>query len=408
MTENRSTEYTLRQWITDKIFLGMTIGEYIKRSITPFNIVAGIILILGFYAAIIRFVKGLGPSTNLSDAYPWGLWIGFDLLSYVALGATGYIIVTAVHLFRLKEYRPLVRPAILIGFLGYLFVGVSLLYDIGRPLRLPYPIFVSQGTTSVMFEVALCVFLYLTVLFIEFLPAPLEWLSLRKIRKWLVKITVALSVFGLILSTLHQSSLGAYFLIAQSKIHPLWYSPYLPVFFFVSSIVAGLSMIILVSMLSYRVFSSQIENYDKKKFDKLTIGLGKAASVILLSYFCIKWLGVTHGNHWGLLNTPLGYWFLVEVFIFVLLPCFLYAWGVRRESATIVRFTSILTVIGIVINRINVTLVAFNWNSDVRYFPSWMEFATSFTFITLAILIFRWVSNRMAIFYEHPDYEDVH
>jgi len=407
MTENRGTEYTLRQWITDKIFLGMTIGEYIKKSITLFNIVAGLILIVGFYASIIRFIQGLGPSTNLSDNYPWGLWI-VDLLNYVAFGATGYTIVTVVHILGLREYRPIVRPAILIGFLGYLFVGISLLYDIGRPLRLPYPIFISQGTSSVMFEVALCVFLYLTVLFFEFLPAPLEWLGLKKIRKWLVKITIALSVFGLILSTLHQSSLGAYFLIAQSKLHPLWYSSYMPVFFFVSSIIAGLSMIIFVSMLSYRVFSSQVELLVGKGFDKLTIGLGKAASITLLSYFCIKWLGVVQGNHWGLLNTPMGYWFLVEVFVFVLLPCFLYAWGVRRESATIVRFTSIFAIISIMINRINVTLVAFNWNVDVRYFPHWMEFAVSATFITLIILIFRWVANRMAILYEHPEYKDAH
>jgi Ni/Fe-hydrogenase subunit HybB-like protein len=385
----------------------MTIGEYIKRSITPFNIVAGLILIAGLYASVIRFIKGLGPSTNLSDTYPWGLWI-VDLLNYVAFGATGYTITTAVHILGLKEYRPIVRPAILIGFLGYLFVGISLLYDIGRPLRLPYPLFVSQGTTSVMFEVALCVFLYLTVLFFEFLPAPSEWLGLKKLRRWLPKITLALSVFGLTLSTLHQSSLGAYFLIAQSKLHPLWYSEYMPVFFFVSSIIAGISMIIFASMLFYRVFSSQVEHYDKKKFDKLTIGLGKAASIILFTYFCLKWLGVTFGNHWGLLNTPMGYWFLVEVFVFILLPCFLYAWGVREESATIVRYTSVLTIIGIIINRLNVAVVAFNWNADVRYFPRWMEFAVSVALITLIILIFRWVANRMAILYEHPEYKDAH
>jgi Ni/Fe-hydrogenase subunit HybB-like protein len=407
MTEKRSEEHTLRQWITDKIFLGMSLGEYIKKSITLFNIVAVLILIVGLYATIIRFIKGFSASTNLSDNYPWGLWI-VDLLNYVALGATGYTITTAVHLFGLKKYRLIVRPAILIGLLGYLFVGISLLYDIGRPLRLPYPIFVSQGTSSVMFEVALCVFLYLTVLFLEFLPAPLEWLGLKKPRKSLVKITLALSVFGLTLSTLHQSSLGAYFLIAPGKLHPLWYSPYLPIFFFVSSIIAGLSMIILVSTLSYRVFNDQIEDSDKRNSDKITIGLGKAASITLLSYFCVKWLGVTSGNHWGLLNTPMGYWFLAEVLIFVLLPCFLYAWGVRRESATIVRFTSIFTIIGIVINRLNVTLVAFNWNLEVHYFPKWMEFAISLTFITLAILIFRWVTNRMPILYKHPDYEEAH
>jgi len=406
MTENASTEYTLRHWVTDKIFLGMTIGEYIKKSITPSNIVAALILAVGIPVTVIRFTQGLGATTNLSDTNPWGLWVGFDLLCGIALAAGGFTISSAVYLFGLKRYRSIVRPAILTGFLGYLLAVTGLLVDLGRPWRLPYPFIISRGTTSVLFEVALCVSLYLTVLFIEFCPAVLEWLGLKKIRKWLVKLTVALTIFGLLLSTLHQSSLGALFLLAPGKLHPLWYSPFIPVFFFVSAVIAGLSMVIFESMLSHRIFSAQIEH--NEDFDKLTIGLGKAASVTLLSYFCLKWLGVANGNHWGLLNTPLGYWFLVEVFVFVLLPCFLYAWGVRQENATIVRFTAILTVIGIIVNRVNVSMIALNWNAPVRYSPHWMEFAITITIITFGVLMFRWIVNRMPILYEHPDYEDAH
>ncbi|HIE25840.1 TPA: Ni/Fe-hydrogenase cytochrome b subunit [Candidatus Poribacteria bacterium] len=388
--------------------MGLTIGEYIKRNITPFNIVAALILAVGLPVTVIRFAKGLGAATNLSDTNPWGLWIGFDVLCGVALAAGGFTISSAVYLFGLKKYHPIVRPAILTGFLGYFLVVVGLLFDLGRPWRLPYPIFVSQGTTSVMFEVALCVALYLTVLFIEFSPAALEWLGLKRLRGWVVKMTIALTILGLILSTMHQSSLGALFLIAPGKLHPLWYSPFIPVFFFVSAIIAGLSMVIFESMLSHRAFSNQIEHHDNKNFDELIIGLGKAASIALLSYFGLKWLGVIDGNHWGLLNTRMGYWFLVEVFVFVLLPAFLYAWGVREQNANIIRFTAIFTVAGIILNRINVSIIAFNWNAEVRYFPRWMEFAVTITIITFGLLMFRWIANRMPILYEHADYKDAH
>ncbi|MCP4673213.1 MAG: hypothetical protein GY857_18125, partial [Desulfobacula sp.] len=211
-----------------------------KSLFTPFNVIAGAIVIVGIVLTILRFTKGLGSVTNLSHTQPWGLWIGFDLMCGVALAAGGYTTSAACYIFGMKKYHSAVRPAILTGFLGYTTVLVSLLYDVGRPDRLlmAYPFIVQQGTTSLLFEVGLCVLLYLTVLFLEFTPIPLEWLGFRKARRIAVKVTMVLTIFGVVLSTLHQSSLGALFLIAPSKLHPLWYSPYIAVFFFVSSIIA--------------------------------------------------------------------------------------------------------------------------------------------------------------------------
>ena len=199
---------------------------------TPFNLVAGVIVIIGLVVTVIRFTKGLGATTNLSDYNPWGIWIGFDLLVGVALAAGGYVTSAAVYIFGMKKYHSAVRPAILTGFLGYALVVLALHYDVGQPWRLPYPFLVSRGTTSLLFEVGACVALYLTVLFIEFTPAPMEWLGLKKARRIVVKLTMLLTIFGVILSTLHQSSLGALFLIAPSKLHPLWYSQYIPIYFF--------------------------------------------------------------------------------------------------------------------------------------------------------------------------------
>ncbi len=380
-----------------------------RSLLTPFNAVAAVIFAVGIPLTLLRFTKGLAATTNLDHTNPWGFWIGFDVLSGVALAAGGYVTAAAVYLFGMKEYRPVVRPAVLTGFLGYFFVVVGLCFDLGRPWRLPYPIFVSFGVTSVLFLVGWHVLLYLTTQFVEFSPAVLEWLGAKRWRKIAVSMTLGATIFGVILSTLHQSALGALFLMAPTKLHPLWYSPFIPLFFFVSSIVAGLSMVIFEGSLSHRVFSDQVE-ISHEQFDRITLGLGKGAAVALATYFCIKVIGVAQGDHWNLLGTPLGFWFLLEILGFVLLPCILYAVAVRERRPTMVRWTAFLTVVGIVVNRLNVSVIAFNWQlpSDQRYVPSWMELWISATLVTTLVLIFRWIVIRMPVLHEHPDYRGAH
>ena len=333
-----------------------------KKIFTPFNIVAGIILAVGGVLTILRFTGGLATVTNLSDYNPWGIWIGFDLLVGVALAAGGYVTSAAVYIFGMKKYHAAVRPAILTGFLGYALVVLALHYDVGRPWRLPYPFIIQQGTTSLLFEVGACVALYLTVLFIEFTPAPLEWLGFKRARNIVVKLTMLLTIFGVVLSTLHQSSLGALFLIAPSKLHPLWYSSYIPIYFFVSSIIAGLSMVIFEGMLSYRFFKGNMDEEHMAEKDTLALGFGKAASLVLAGYFIIKVIGIAADNNWHYLATGYGAWFLVELLGFVALPCFLYAVGVRDRNVKLIRWTAAMTVLGIVLNRLNVSIIAFNYH----------------------------------------------
>ena len=381
-----------------------------KSYITPFNVIAGIIVIIGLFITALRFTKGLGAVTNLSDYNPWGIWIGFDLLVGVALAAGGYVTSAAVYIFGMKRYHSAVRPAILTGFLGYALVVIALNYDVGRPWRLPYPFIVQQGTTSLLFEVAACVALYLTVLFIEFSPAAMEWLGLKRARSIVMKLTLLLTIFGVVLSTLHQSSLGALFLIAPSKLHPLWYSPYLPVFFFVSSIIAGLSMVIFESTLSHRYFAAKMDEAHMKEKDAVTLGFGKAASLVLAGYFIIKVIGISEGNNWYLLATSYGLWFLLELIGFVALPCFLYAIGVREKKLNLIKWTAVWTVLGIIVNRFNICLVAFNWHlpSSERYFPHWMEIGISVFLVTVGLIVYRFIVTRMPILYAHPDYPQEH
>ena len=281
-----------------------------KKYLTPFNVITAPILFIGLVLTIYRFSQGLGAATNLSDNYPWGLWIGFDVATGVALAAGGFVMGTTVYLFGMEKYHAVVRPAVLTGFLGYVLVVVGLHYDLGRPWRLPYPIVVSHGFTSVMFFVGWCVLLYLTCQFVELFPVFFEWLNWKKWRKVAFSLTIGSTIFGVILSTLHQSGLGALFLIAPTKLHPLWFSAFLPLFFFISAVVAGISMVIFEGALSHKVFAHQIDEHHNDQFDDITVGLAKAGSIALATYFAAKVLGIAYDHNWHYLFTTI--WLLVS------------------------------------------------------------------------------------------------
>jgi Ni/Fe-hydrogenase subunit HybB-like protein len=378
-----------------------------NKKFTVFNVVTGIILAGGLVLTILRFTMGLGTVTNLDNTNPWGIWIGFDLLCGVALAAGGYVTSASCYIFGLKRFHSAVRPAILTAFLGYALVVLALHYDVGRPWRLPYPVFYSQGTSSLLFEVGLCVFLYLTVLLIEYSPAAMEWLGFKRLRNWVVKLTLLLTIFGVILSTLHQSSLGALFMIVPSKLHPLWYSSYLPVYFFISSMFAGMSMVIFEGSLAHRYLAHKMDETHLKESSGVAFGFAKAASFVMMGYFCIKIIGLSIDNNWHHLFTGWGLWFLLELVGFVLFPAILYAVGSREKNLVLVRVASLWTVLGIILNRLNISVVAFNWHlpSAQRYCPSFMEIATSVFIVTLGIVVYRFIATRMPILHEHPDYK---
>ena len=223
-------------------------------------------------------------------------------------------------------------------------------------------------------------------------------------------VVVALLYDGVVLSTMHQSSLGALFLIAPSKMHPLWYSPFMPVFFFISSMVAGLSMVIFEGTLSHKALHNKMDETHLREADGVVFGFGRAASFVLIGYFIIKVLDTTMDNDWHYLASGYGAWFAVEMVGFVLLPAFLYALGVREKNITLIRVASVFGVLGIVVNRFNVCLVAFNWQLDSadRYFPSISEVFLSIFIVTLIVTAYRFVCSKMPVLYEHPDFKDAH
>lgn len=167
-------------------------------------------------------------------------------------------------------------------------------------------------------------------------------------------------------------------------------------------------MVIVESMLSHRIFNGHSGPEQTERLNKITVGLGRAASLVLFPYFWLKVIGLMHSNSWKYLNTDLGQWFLVEMIIFVMLPCFLFAWGAQKKNVTLIRFTAILTIIGIIINRLNVSIIAFNWNAVERYFPRWTEVAITIAIVTAGLLVFRWIVNRMPVLREHPNFSGDH
>jgi len=397
-----------RSWVREKVFLGLATTEYIKRLITPFNMIAAVLVIPGLFLIGIRFYQGLGAVTSASQEDPWGLFLNWGLFAGVPLSATGFVLGTAVYIFGLKKYYPVVKNAILMGFLGYLFAVIFLLIDLGRPWRLPYPMFVSFGTASVLFLVAWHVALYLSCQFLEISPSIFEWSGWRTLRKWAVSFTVALTIFGVMLSTLHQSALGAMFLLAPGKLHPLWYTPYIPALFFISAIAAGLCMVILANLLTKRFLKDQADARYLTSIDSITVDLGTATSFVLITYFALKLVALAHSDDWELLATSLGRWYLLEILVFVLLPCFLFVYGSRKRNVGVVQFTGIFTLLGIILNRFNVSLIALNWNLPNRELVHWKEVVIVIAVVTIEILVYRWIVTRMPILRDHPEYEGEH
>ncbi len=408
MKSNGGGSIVRRQWIQENVFLGKPLRQYVRELMAPLNIIAALVILVGLPLIAMRYVLGLGAVTHASNDQPWGLFLSWGLFSGVPLASTGFLMASAVYLFGLKQYYPLLRPAVLTGFIGYLFAVIYLLVDLGIPWRLPYPMFRSFGTGSVMFLVAWHVALYLSTQLVEFCPAIFEWLGADRFRRWALNVTIGATIFGVVLSTLHQSALGALFLLAPAKMHPLWFSPYLPLLFFVSSIFGGLSMIIVESTLVRRFLPQRMDPANHEALDRLTLGLGKGAALTLITYFALKMVTLAHGHHWASLGSNYGIWFLVEMIGFLLLPCSLFVLGVRNANVRVVRFAACFAILGVIANRFTVSMFAFGWELPHRVFFPWKEVLVVATILTIEILVYRWIVNRLPVHREHARYKGMH
>ncbi len=349
--------------------------------------------------AMARFFFGLGAATNLSDANPWGLWIGFDVLSGVALAAGGFIVTATVYIFRLERYHAVVRPAVLTAFLGYVAVAVGLLFDLGLPWNI-WHMLVFWNPRSPLFEVGWCVMLYLTVLTLEFLPVPAEsFPRLAKVRVRLVRLRLPLVIAGIGLSTLHQSSLGSLFLIMPYRLHPLWYSPLLPVLFLVSAIGLGLLMVTFESHFSGWLYRRQPET-------QLLSGFGKAARWVLLLYLVLRAADLAARGALSaafVISDWRAWIFWLEIIFGAALPVVLLSLP-RVLSTRPGQWTAAsLGIFGIVLNRINTGGLAHLGRGERFYLPALSEVLISMAVVSAAALVFLFMIERFNVWERRPE-----
>jgi len=352
------------------------------------------IALLSLPVFIIRYLYGLGAISNLSDGRPWGLWISFDLYSGVALAAGGFTLAGAVYIFNRKKYYPVVRPAILTAFLGYQLVILALLVDVGQPWYLWHAM-INWNIHSPLFEVAVCVMTYTTVLALEFSPAVFERLNWHIPLKVIRAIQIPLVITGVVLSTLHQSSLGTMLLMMPNSLSALWYTPILPLLFLFSAVAVGPAMAIFESTLSTKVFGHKLS------LDILA-GLGRVIPYILGLYLLLKLVDLMVAGELGLAFSwsPYSLLWWAEIIIGVILPILLFSLPTVKQSRKLLFWTAILVIIGLIINRFNVSLLALEPRPGTSYFPHWMEFAISAGLIADALLIFM-AANRVLPIMHH-------
>jgi Ni/Fe-hydrogenase subunit HybB-like protein len=356
------------------------------KLFTPFTVVLLVIMVVGGLAAIYRVFFGLGVSTNLNDTWPWGLWITFDVLGGVALAAGGFVIGGAVYILNWKKYEPIVRPAILNAFFGYALAATSITLDIGVPWRIWHPLVMWQ-VNSIMFIVAIHVVLYTTTLATESSPLIFEKLKMRKAFHFVEGIMPGIALFGVLLSLLHQSSLGAVFLIAPEKVSPLWYSSKLPYMFLVSAVMLALSMVSFETILSSRVFKH------KPPMDIL-LGMARGSLIVGGLYLILKvWDLITGPGIGRAVNGSLtSNMYLLEMILGIILPLILLSMKNVRTQLNGIFTVNILVIMGTVLNRLNVGIISmaeYNGRMGYDYFPSLMEFLVTMAMVAFAILGFK-------------------
>lgn len=337
------------------------------------------LIIPGLTAAMIRWLSGFSRVANISDTRPWGIWIGFDLLVGVAISAGAFVLAATVHIFHLEKYRPILRPALLTGLLGYLMVILALLVDLGQPQRI-WHMLVYGNIHSPLFEVGMCVMTYTAVLMLEFSQPVLEKLGWTGPLELVKKISAPVVVLGVTLSTMHQSSLGSLFLIVPYKMHPLWYTPMLPLIFLVSAIAVGFGMVIFECVVSHRVFGGL-------PLKAVLQGLARGLLVAQLLVFAVKFLDLLIAGELGLIaeGSYQANMFILENVIGVLLPVgilLIPQW--RKDLAWIFRAAA-LTVLGLILHRLNLSLVGM---AGAEYQPHWMELAVTVALFSGGILVF--------------------
>ena len=375
--------------------------KIMSSKVTFWRLLFFIIMTLGAYSAYVRYFRGLGAVSNMTDQFPWGLWIGFDCLCGIMLAAGGFCISGAVYLFNVERLHCIVRPVILTAFLGYCLFIVGLLFDLGRPWFIWHQL-IYMNPHSVMFEVGMCVMTYTTVLFFEFLPNVLEKFHLiwaLKIVKFLMPVLI---VAGILLSTLHQSSLGSLYLIMPSKLHPFWYSPALPFFFFGSAIAVGLAMTIFESTQSAKALGKHLD---------LSV-ITELGGALLIALWVNALLRFEDFFHRGMLTKIIqpsyeAYFLWLELTLSFVIPITMLSFKRVRLSPKGLYLASLSAILGFVTNRLNISITGFETWAGRHFVPKWTELMVTVSIIAMGFFIFGLAVKYLPIYEQAPESKSI-
>jgi Ni/Fe-hydrogenase subunit HybB-like protein len=382
--------------------INLTLQPRMRLNFSPLVWVLLTLVGIAFVVAMIRYATGIGPISDLSYSYPWGFWISFDLFTGVAISSGGFLMAGIVYILRIKEFQPLLRPSVLTAFLGYIMVAVALLVDLGHPERIWY-MMIHWNHTSVLLEIGICVMSYLTVLAFEFAPVVFEGLKWEKLAHFLHKFIMPFVILGVVLSTLHQSSLGSLLLIEPTKLHPLWWTPILPIMFFTSAIAIGLAMIIFESSLSSRYFKRGLETHLLEK-------LARTIPIVLVVYLILKFGDLAVAGDLGYLFTSgrMSVLFWAEILIGVIAPILWFSIKKNRQSPNALLAGAVILLLGMILNRFNVSWLAVKhadplsyiptFMSNVRYMPTLPEISVSLGVFSAGILAFCLAAKYLPVF----------
>ena len=379
----------------------MTTTTFKKPSATGMIVlgVLALLTVLGLITGIYRLAVGLGQTTALSDQYAWGLWLGFDF-ALIAFGGAAFTMALVVHVLNLKKYEVVLRPAILTGFLSYVAVLVILLIDLGRPDRfwgfIPW-----ANIHSPLFEVSWCILLYTTVLALEFAPLLFERLNKPKIVSAIHAAVIPITIAGVALSTLHQSTLGTIGLSLPGRVHPLWWSWLLPLLFFLSAVGMGLSAMILVMMVANKAFGRELVKLD------VLAGLGKGSVWVWALYAVLRVGDLLFTGDLGHMlafdTSSILFW--IEMLLMVIAPIVLYSMQDVRKSAAGLTVTALMVTVGLFFNRFAILfsgdpIPVGAMHATASYFPSFIEFAVQIGVLAAAALAWYFAAQLLPVFSE--------
>lgn len=358
------------------------------------TLVLGFLSLLGLILVVYRWINGLGVTTGLTDGRGWGIWISFDVLCGIALAAGAFSVAGIVYILRLKEFYPILRPTVLTGFLGYALAAFAISVDLGFPHRIYYMLY-NWNIHSPLFEVGWCVMIYATVLALEISPIVFERFNMKAPMKIIRTITIPLVILGIVLSTMHQSSLGTLFVLMPHRVHPLWYSSILPILFFISAMGAGLAMVIVESTWSFFGLKHKLET-------RLLAKIAKIIPIVLGLYAIGRFaeLFISGDSVYLFTGDKYSLLFWIEMLIFVLIPVVLFSLPSVRRKPMQMFSVALMVVFGLLLNRFNVSLIAF---SAGAYAPTWIEIFVTIGMVSIGAFVFALAARYLAVFPHSTD-----